>query len=373
MSTILPDGTVIPSYLAAVAMGERLSANAFDNFVLRQGEVREIVYPDDKRSISKTVVEYSVVVQYRDGSGPATSVNYPNCVSLNLFGGGADKVRYTYRAQSKDPEKKKVISDGSKVLVLCVNGELRRAIIVGGYNEDKTAEKKDDGHNYSWIFNGVSQVVNKDGEYTLKFIGKTKIDGTLDDNASKDNSGSMLFFDKDGGVKLVDGGKNEEGLIFSLKDNSAKLFAKKTVEVDGPDGVTVKTDKSIDLVADKVHIGDTGTSEALVLGSTYRDGESSMNSDLGDGFQDLAQQAGEIATSLGTIGGLLTSGGSSMSAGLPGNIAAGPQIGSAGSQVISLASTFGQMASSLAKMVAAIKKFEAQAQKYLSQHHTTES
>lgn len=56
----LPDGTVVPSYLGSEPMGASDPLNSFGNMSLRQGEVRAIIYPDDPKSFSKSVVEYTL-------------------------------------------------------------------------------------------------------------------------------------------------------------------------------------------------------------------------------------------------------------------------------------------------------------------------
>ena len=62
---------VIPSYLGSREMGKIQDLGSFSTFQLMQGEVKEIIYPDSKKSVSKKYIEYRVDVEYRDGEGPA--------------------------------------------------------------------------------------------------------------------------------------------------------------------------------------------------------------------------------------------------------------------------------------------------------------
>lgn len=314
MGSMLPDGTIIPSYMGSEPMGKKSKTNAFNNFTLRQGEVRTIIYPDDPKSVSKKYVEYAVAVQVRDGSGPAVTVNYPNCVVANLFGGVADKLRYTYRAQTSEPEKGKVVADGSKVLVLCVNGELRKAFIVGGINEDPTKEKKDDGHHLFFEFNGTQISINKDGELQIRYRGPTDITGKLasgEEDSDSNTSGATVIFTKEGGIKAYT--KDEKQFIHLDHDNkkidvladeewhvkvNKKLVFEMgdTMQVTGKSTCTIEMSDKVFIKSAGVHVG--GASEAWMMGSTFRQSQSTMHQTMSGLLNTLAGLVTTAATNL---------------------------------------------------------------------------
>lgn len=368
---ILRDGTVIPSYLGTRGRGAVEDVGAFTNTTLRVGEVKAIVYPDSEESSTKAYIEYTVEVQHRTGSGPGTAVLYTNCLLANTFGTGGDLFRYTLRA---DPENNQNRGDdgvgvGAKVLILCINGEHTRSWILSGVRDpesDTTKDKKDDGHNLLWEFNGIRSTINDDGELKIVFRGKTKVNGELADGVEESNGGAQFFFDKEGGVTIADGDAGEESLVFSLADKKTTLTSGGTMELNAPDGIVLDTDKNIDLVADKVHVGSANAGEAFVLGTTYRDKEGSMHGDLSSGFQDMAQQCGQLAGYHAACAAQLAAAGSSMATPIGGAVAAGPQIAAAGAQLVLMGTTLGQMAATLGKMLASLKQFEAQASSFIS-------
>lgn len=178
----------IPSFLEVA--GNRRSIDnggVFDDNVLHIGEVKEIIYPSDERSVSKKFREYTVFVQRR-ANGTYVNQVYENCLLANQFGTSGDRVRYTLRP---DPQVKSGVDStftgpglGARVLIQCINGEMHSAIIVGGLsNADDTAEQQaeDDkrGHYYEFEFNGVQVAIEDDGSMKLLVKGKTDAAGKV--------------------------------------------------------------------------------------------------------------------------------------------------------------------------------------------------
>lgn len=371
---ILEDGCVIPHYLGAVERGFIEDSGNFTNAALRVGEVKGIIYPDSDESATKKYIEYNVEVQHRDADGPGTSVLYSGCLLSNIFGAGGDVERYTFRTDSKENNGDDGVGVGAKVLLMCVNGESAQTWIIGGVRDPQSDSETDSdvGHNYFWRFNGVSVAVNDDGEYRLQFKGKTKTNGDLADGAEKDDSGATLYLKKDGGVELFDGGGGLEGLRLSSQDSTAELFSDGTVDVKGPTGVTITSDQSINLDAANVHIGSTSTSEALVLGNTWRNNEQTLHNQLTSALSSIATSMGTLATQHGIAGASMASGAAAMIVPISGPIAASPLMAAAAASIISMTPMFAQIAAQLASAIAAITSYEAQAQTQLSQSHTTE-
>src|ERR1035437_1303647 len=277
---ILGDGTVVPSYFSVESMGITKPRTQFNSFSLRQGEVLEIIYPTDVKSLTKTFREYKVLVQQRDGSGPMSGVVYQNCMVANLFGGTADRFRYSLRAQGVPPAKGEVVGDGSKVLLLCVNGETRRAYIVSGLNEESTTspvaspEDKTLGHNEFSEFNGVRVEVNDTGEYTLTFNGATNNDGTPRSDVTPGAPGSLLKFSNDGSINI------QQGLQSILLDTPNKKIVITSDQYD------VKIDTT------GTKLGDANANDAMYLGTSHRNLDQTMNTSL--------------TTELGILSGLIT-------------------------------------------------------------------
>lgn len=331
---VLSDGTVIPGHLRTRNDGDFEGADSFDNLRLRVGQVTAIIQPDDERSFSKRFIEYSVFVQERSGG---TGAGRPyRCLLADRFGSPADSESFslradpaTYDSQSKKPGK------GAKVLILCVNGEVLNAVIIGGVRDQTTSDSKRAKGKawYSWVFNGAGLSVDDDGQLSLSFAGKTKTDGSADDSADSNAAGSILTFTKKGSIEA----KTHSGTESWVLDHENKKVAGKADKFtfDHQHGVKIGS-----------------ATDKMLLGSTYRKAEQTMNEDLAVNFQSLqaALQSAAVA---------LTTAGSSMGVPVVGAVAAAPQITLAG-QFLNLAGTY------MAQLQKAIKTFEGQSQGFLS-------
>lgn len=362
MPTLL-DGSVISSYFGVADTGMPTHSSAFGDFALRQGEVREVIYPTDPRSRSKTVVEYDVAVAYREGSGPATTTNYPNCQVANLFGGLADKLRYTYRVQTKEPVKGTTISDGSKVILLCVNGERRRAYIVGGINESKLQELKEDGHNLYFDFNGISAKIDKSGQFKLEMRGPTKVDGSIDTDAgaSADNvatidllkNGNLQFYTKDQKQSLLLDNENKKG-VFAFGDWETKSTGTTTLAASKT--FKIQSDQHLEIKSSGVMTGDA--TDSTLLGSTFRQDQQTMHTKLISALGVAAAQLLAASIAIQTAAG-------SLAVPITGGPLAAPQLVVAGTSVL-------QASLKLQEAVSAVTSFEASAVGHLSKKNKSD-
>lgn len=332
MTTTLADGTVLPHYLELNQVGAIQDDGAFSNLAFRFGEIRDIIYPGDARSRTKNRIEYMVEVQHRDGNGPGTTSTYTHCGVSNGFGGKADKSRWTRRA-GKAEKGQAGLGKGSKVLLLCINGETNNAIIIGGLDDeaDEEGDSKDLGHHGFWEFNGIRADVNKDGELTVTFKGPTNADGALADGATSSDSGTTLQLLKDGSAVVAHDG--QEVRI----DHHGKQ-------------IQVKADSNVTIKSAGVLVGNATDQTALF--STYRSAESTKH-------QTMEGQLTSIATSIGIAGGALTSASALHVIPVAGPIIASPLLATAGASLTSLAPMF-------AALQAALITFEAQSLTYLS-------
>lgn len=322
MPHILGDNTVIPSYLGASRRGGSPGRSAMLNdYVLRLGEVKKIIYPDDPLSYGKKTVEYEVEVQYREGNGTYTTSLYRGVTVSTAFGGIADRFHVTFRADTGNTQND--TGDGSKVLLLCLSGDQQKAIILGGVEDptDERVEEKDDGHNLFWEFNGIRFTINKDGELTLLFRGATAETGDLKDGVDEKASGATVNIDKKGSVtvKTVDGEDVEHQVVLnhdsgdieikttgnwkSTVDKAYEMEAKKGFKLTSADDqMEVQVKKNVIIKSDGVKVGDA--KENWVLGKTWRQDLKSLHSSLKSSLNSASQNLMQAAIQLKIAAGL---------------------------------------------------------------------
>ena len=328
----------IPSFLSSVTEYSLSDNGLFNNFLLRIGEVKEIILPDSKQSLSKRTIEYNVAVQHKDYRLNTGYVRtYNNCIVFNLFGGLADKMVYTLRADSQQNKNKDGLGEGSKVLLLCINGEHAQAVIIGGVRDanDLAEEKqkaKELGHHFQLLFNGIEYFINKEGEFSLTYNGKSKADGKKEDGVSDSAIGSKISLLKDGNISLFTKDKAEE------------------ITIDHPN-------KKILLKAKQgIKIGEA--TDSLLKGTTFRNQQQRLHNQM---VSTLSTLQGNITTAAVA----LTSAGASMATPVSGAVAAGPQI-TAAATALNLASQ------AIAQLSSAISSFEGSASQYLSKNNSSD-
>lgn len=371
----LPDGTIIPSNLGVSNKGSQdFSGAILNDYVLRLGEVKKVIRPDDKASYSKAFIEYDIDVQHQEDSGIYVTTLFRGAFVQNTFGGGADFFTATLRPDpSRTGGESEVWGVGSKVLCLCLSGNQQRAVILGGYPD---ASKKDlipdnPGHHLAFEFNGFKADVNDDGEAKFLFRGKTKHDGELADSANPDAEGTYAEFNKEGNftVSTVDEAQffkidHENKKIEVLADeewrvsvNGKLIFGVgDTIEVTGDSTATLTTADNVFIRSSGVHVGDA--TDAWMLGTTYRNDESTMNN-------QIYSQIDSIASALQEAGQQLASAAAANATPVTGGGIAAPSFAAAAaaiSKMVPLFRAFG----------AAIKTFESAAPRHLSKKNLTD-
>jgi len=306
----LSDGTVIPSYLVPV-QGQVVRSQQFDNTALRVGEIEEIIYSTSKQSMSKTAIEYRVAVMTRDSGGAVATVSYPNCRIANLFGGGADTFSYTLRARVVDPQTHKITSNGSKVLILCINGQSQQAFIIGGIPDSPPVAKESDGHNLFAEFNGTSCTIDSEGALQFQFRGATDATNKLLGSAKEENSNSFLQMLSDGGIKA--GTKDSAQYIFlnhadkklelqadeawNVKVNKKMSFdVGDTIDMQGRSSGNLQVSGGLTLKSSGVRTG--SATDATMMGTTYRAAQQTMHSTTIGVLNGLAASLGASGVSL---------------------------------------------------------------------------
>ena len=235
----LDDGTMVPSNLK-VGGGMDIANLRQSNHALRTGHVIGITYPDDPGSVTKSQIEYDVLVAHGDQKVGINISVYKSCKVHNIFGSQNNSLTVTMAPGVPAEDAKGTYVKGSQVLLLCIDGkpDAGNAVIVGGLTSPQFNKTyaRDDGQFYDFNFNGINININKDGEYTLEFNSLLDADGNKTNSAA---SGTKIKIDKDGGIKISD--NESQSWELNRKD-------KKSVWTNGAESITIdKTAKSISM------------------------------------------------------------------------------------------------------------------------------
>jgi len=264
----------LPHYLTPTASSSGATDSAlFANTPLRFGEVIDIIYTDDDRNTTKSPrqTQYRVRVQRQNGKNKSVTEDYI-CVTADLFGGVGDRFRATRRKATRI-DKDDPITNGSRVLVLCLNAHTGSAVIVGGLKHRKaeTDPGKNAGDNLLWEFNGIQFTINNDGEVTLVNQGATDQDGKPR-NRDAANKGTQIKLLKNGSVRV----ENKSGEVIEIDTANRKInMTSKNQSTSTEESWTLTAGKNftVDAGADArigaggtLKLGGSGASENLVLG-----------------------------------------------------------------------------------------------------------
>jgi hypothetical protein len=249
-------GLFKPESNAKVSAFER----QYSNFGLKQGIIVACYAHDHPRNVRKTGDEYDVLVTEQNKDGAQMPLLYPNVSALDSFGGVADFFQFRRRARPNgelDPNRQV----GCLALLLCLDGNSEKAVLVGALHHGALARKIDaaEGNALEWEYNGVNFKVSDDGSFSVTYRSKTKADGTPEGKGG----GSQVRVEGDGSVELHTGdgggrdrygkfdqvdGSEAERLRLNKTAQAAELRARKDVSIsagrsallEGLAGVTVK-------------------------------------------------------------------------------------------------------------------------------------
>jgi hypothetical protein len=334
-----------------------------NSVALRIGEVKTIIYPSDKLSISKNYVEYTVEVSQKNDGSALSSTLYHGCLAGQLFGGFADQLHYTLRQSQKQTTNKTddSLGVGSKVLLLCINGVKSDAIIISGIpdglflDKDKAKHSSDKGHNLFFEFNGCQFAINKDGEMELKFRGATKHNGELTDGAVKEAEGSTISINKQGNIKVSTPDSNQFVNI-DHQNKKIEIQAQTEWNCDIKGTVNIRADNNVFIKSSGVHVG--GATDAWMLGTTYRNAETTQNTTLSSSLVSLASLSASAGVALTTASPL-------NAIPIVGGVAAASFFATAGAALTAAAPQFTAMST-------AINLFEGKTATYLSKKNLTD-
>lgn len=279
-----PDGACIPSWVGVApvaSLGDVAQAMNFNNYALKVGYVVAVHEPDPKHPETM----YDVVTRTGLGDQAATWQLYTNLrVSAGLGGTAEEYTRVRLRApRAKYDHKEGLTADQLReatcVVFTCEQGFSHLGYIVGfGEHPNLVADDMDLGHYYKWAFNGITSIVNSDGEYSVEFTG-----AILDPNTNfhvappEPTTGTFFKFSKDGGW-LVDDVKGES--ITLDKPNATLDMVARNMDITITEHNLNGTAKEkVHFVAGtnaifnggKVYIGKEGAGDPLVLGNHLAD------------------------------------------------------------------------------------------------------
>jgi hypothetical protein len=286
------------------------------------------------------------------------------CRMLRQFGGVYNYEDYVMRgydhAADSNGQNGITAVAGDVVLVGLIGGNGREGVILGSMTHPARKSFLDaaKGPQYKSEFNGIETSINEDGEWTLTFKGQPTNLDKLKDVPDKvipapeydtDIGSSYMKWDKTGSFTLsdeaTDGDKVQKLFIDKKNGTIDVLSGKVRLHISKSDQTVRWTNKTYIVESDKIRLGEEGASDWLILGSTFRKEQKTMNNSMSEQL-NAAWNALEIAKTA------LNSAGSSMSAPISGAVAAGPQI-------ILASTAIDQAAQALAKVGQAISTFES--------------
>ena len=237
--------SVLPSSLLSVAEDSYYDSftNVYANASLRIGVIKQIYDIEDVKNESKSNIEYDVLVFQQDSNKGVIPTVYRGCVTMDVIGGIADFHEYVKSTPTDGKTKSVNADDGSYVLLLCIDGTSSRGVIVGAlphHDRKSTLPNLKGTKHLEGEYNGLRYKINKDGEFTLTFKGKTDKKGKPLDAAK---GGSQIRIEKDGSVEINDrdlDGELKAGNNKEAKDESKAGADYERIRID-------KTKKSIGL------------------------------------------------------------------------------------------------------------------------------
>lgn len=317
---------ISPHYLAPQSPAQ---PDSFSDYLLKPGEVIDVIYPEDPRSFSKKLVEYAVEVQFLDPQTRTGRARPYRATFANHLAGVAEREVLVLRSDT--PDRKTGIGRGSKVLVACLNGEQNAAIIVGGLRDasaDDDLGLKDLKEIYRRDINGVSEVVRTDGSMSVVVTGPKD----LKDETTKDP-------DRLGGLQIAANGSSSIGTASSAGDAHDDY-----VRVNA-------SNRRVEIRADGgLYVGEA--TDAMPLFSTYRQAQSNLHSQL-----QAQMTACQVALTAASTA--LSAAATTMLLPIVGPIIASPGVALVATQLSLVAQSFLQMQ-------LAVQQFEARSETYVS-------
>jgi len=271
----MPNGAVLPSGLLEIDRESILKPfeKLYNNVQMRIGIVVNSYSVKSKKNISKTIPEYDVLVIESDAQRGSVPVTYKNCACINGFGGIGDYFEYTLRPQKKVKDKRSggkdfAGQDGSIVLLLCLDGNSKKAVIMGAITHpDRQTKLTGEGQALAGEFNGISIEVKDDGSANLTFKGATDNEGKPKDSSQ---GNTTINIEKDGSIQFKHKGATqriEKGGNFLLQnEGSSTITSKKDINFNTDAKFNLKAKSDTNISMDKFVLSAQGSASISAQG-----------------------------------------------------------------------------------------------------------
>lgn len=337
----LNDGTIVPNYLETPQRRTSFRRSMVD-FGLRYGRIVASHPPKADSSQAHQFWEYDVECDVLSDNGSYSKIVYPRCQLMDAFGGVADREEWTPRigAVAKDADS---LPPDTQVFILCVNGNTKHAIIIGGPKHPASVgDDAELGHHYTWEFNGTLMTVNSDGEFQILHRGPTEASGALTDDDDSKNS-TFIKLSKDGDVILSTGAEQDNVVTLNSQEKKIVLFA------SGGD-IEIVASGNVKIDSSGVLTGDA--TDYQLMGTTFRNQQQTLHSTI----MPLMSTLNGLFMTAGTA---LTTAGAAHVTPIAGPIIGAPAVTAAGTALLNAGPIFTQLMN-------AFQSFEQHASEYLS-------
>lgn len=230
------------------------------------GEIVSVQKPDFD---SDTIIKYIVRVETDNGSSTFVS----NVVASTLIGGIADGLKIYRRATLSNNKSYKVDDKsqygiGDRVIVAFINNDLRRGIIIGGYNRIidfvELPEPDTEKPQMRFQYLGMMFDIDTKGQLTITHTGAPKLTDDPDDVPEIDEDKvSTLTLKDDSSFIFKDA--NKQTITVDASKKKIELISKKEkVVIDQSGKVEIEASNLVTINAPKVAFG-TSSTELLDL------------------------------------------------------------------------------------------------------------
>jgi hypothetical protein len=231
--------------------------------------VGEIVAVQEPVSDTDKVTKYFVRIETEN----ATSTFVSNVVMSTFIGGIADGLKIYRRPTTVDDksyeiDNKTPFGVGERVIVAFINNDIRRGIIIGGYNriidliELPEPEEKKPQMRFQYL--GMIFDIDTKGQLTITHTGAPKITDSPNDVPEIDEKKiSILTLKDDSSFAFVDANK-QSIVVDATKKNIEISSDKEKVSIDQKGTIKVESSKEVVVKAPKVALG-TSSVELLDL------------------------------------------------------------------------------------------------------------
>jgi hypothetical protein len=276
--------------------------------------VGEIVAVQEPVSDTDRVTKYFVRIETENG----TSTFVSNVVASTFIGGVADGLKIYRRPTAVDDkpyeiDNKTPFGVGERVIVAFINNDIRRGIIIGGYNrivdliELPEPEEKKPQMRFQYL--GMIFDIDTKGQLTITHTGAPKITDSPSDVPKIDEKKvSVLTLKDDSSFAFVDA--NKQSIVVDATKKKIEISSdKEKVSIDQKGTIKVESSKEVIIKAPKVALG-TSSTELLdlidkLLEALQKAAPQLVQTAVGPGAMDpnLITAVAEIKTKLSQIKG----------------------------------------------------------------------